>query len=125
VRWIVDGMNVIGTRPDGWWKNRRRAMLGLVDQLERWAAAEGNQVTVVFERPTSPPIRSSVIEIGHAPKAAANSADDEIVRLVQADEQPHEISVVTSDITLADRVRDAGASTFPAAGFRKLIDPFH
>jgi predicted RNA-binding protein with PIN domain len=125
VRWIVDGMNVIGTRPDGWWKNRRRAMLGLVDQLERWAAAEGNQVTVVFERPTSPPIRSSVIEIGHAPKAAANSADDEIVRLVQADEQPHEISVVTSDITLADRVRDAGASTFPAARFRKLIDPFH
>jgi uncharacterized protein YaiI (UPF0178 family) len=118
-------MNVIGTRPDGWWKNRRRAMLGLVDQLERWAAAEGNQVTVVFERPTSPPIRSSVIEIGHAPKAAANSADDEIVRLVQADEQPHEISVVTSDITLADRVRDAGASTFPAARFRKLIDPFH
>jgi uncharacterized protein YaiI (UPF0178 family) len=118
-------MNVIGTRPDGWWKNRRRAMLGLVDQLERWAAAEGNHVTVVFERPTSPPIRSSVIEIGHAPKAAANSADDEIVRLVQADERPHEIRVVTSDITLADRVRDAGASTFPAARFRKLIDPFH
>ncbi|MBV9088657.1 MAG: RNA-binding protein, partial [Mycobacteriaceae bacterium] len=25
MRWIVDGMNVIGTRPDGWWKHRRRA----------------------------------------------------------------------------------------------------
>jgi predicted RNA-binding protein with PIN domain len=118
-------MNVIGSRPDGWWKNRRRAMLGLVDQLERWAAVEGNHVTVVFERPTSPPIRSSVIEIGHAPKAAANSADDEIVRLVRADERPHEISVVTSDIALADRVRGAGASTYPASSFRKLIDPFH
>jgi predicted RNA-binding protein with PIN domain len=123
VRWIVDGMNVIGTRPDGWWKNRRRAMVGLVDELERWASVEGNDVTVVFERPTSPPIRSSVIEIGHAPKAAANSADDEIVRLVLADEQPHEINVVTSDIALADRVRDAGASAYPAAGFRNLIDP--
>ena len=116
-------MNVIGTRPDGWWKNRQRAMVGLVDQLERWASAEGHQVTVVFEGPTSPPIRSSVIEIGHAPKAAANSADNEIVRLVRADDRPQEINVVTSDITLADRVRNAGASAYPAAGFRTLIDP--
>jgi predicted RNA-binding protein with PIN domain len=124
VRWIVDGMNVIGTRPDGWWKNRRRAMVGLVGQLERWAAAEGDHVTVVFERPLSPPIRSSVIEVGHAPKAAANSADDEIVRLVRTDRRPHEIRVVTSDIALADQVRDAGASCYPAASFRKLIDTF-
>jgi len=64
-------MNVIGTRPDGWWKDRRRAMVGLVDQLERWASAEGQDVTVVFEQPTSPPIRSSVIGIGHAPAAGA------------------------------------------------------
>jgi predicted RNA-binding protein with PIN domain len=116
-------MNVIGTRPDGWWKNRRRAMVELVDQLERWAAVEGDHVTVVFERPTSPPIRSSVIEVGHAPKAGANSADDEIVRLVRADEQPHEINVATSDIALADRVQDAGAAVYPAASFRNLIDP--
>jgi predicted RNA-binding protein with PIN domain len=123
VRWIVDGMNVIGTRPDGWWKNRRRAMVGLVDQLERWASAEGQDVTVVFEQPTSPPIRSSVIGIGHAPAAGANSADDEIVRLVRADDRPQQITVVTSDATLADRVRDAGASACPAASFRNVIDP--
>ena len=123
VRWIVDAMNVIGTRPDGWWKDRRRAMVGLVGQLERWASAEGHRVTVVFERPTSPPIRSSLIEIAHAPAAAANSADDEIIRLVRADDRAQEINVVTSDITLANRVRDAGASTYPAARFRNLIDP--
>jgi predicted RNA-binding protein with PIN domain len=115
-------MNVIGTRPDGWWKHRRRAMVRLVNQLERWASAEGNNVTVVFERPPSPPIGSSVIEIAHAPKAVANSADDEIVRLVRADPRPHEIRVVTSDATLADRIRDAGASAYPAARFRNLID---
>ena len=117
-------MNVIGTRPDGWWKNRRGAMVGLVAQLERWASAEGQQVTVVFEGPMSPPIRSAVIEIGHAPRSAANSGDDEIVRLVQAEHRPQEINVVTSDIALADRVRSAGASAFPAASFRDLIDPF-
>ena len=40
VRWLVDGMNVIGTRPDAWWKDRRAAMIRLVDMLERWAAVE-------------------------------------------------------------------------------------
>jgi uncharacterized protein YaiI (UPF0178 family) len=115
-------MNVIGTRPDGWWKNRRGALVRLVDQLEGWASTE-DCVTVVFEHPMTPPIRSSVIEIANAPKAGANSADDEIVRLVRADGRPDEITVVTSDSTLADRVRDAGAIAYPAASFRNLIDP--
>jgi predicted RNA-binding protein with PIN domain len=122
MRWIVDGMNVIGSRPDGWWKDRRRAMGALVDRLERWAA-DGDDVTVVFERPLSPPIQSSSITVAHAPKAAANSADDEIVRLVRADAKPQEIRVVTSDNTLTDLVRAAGASVYPAERFRNLIDP--
>ena len=83
MRWLVDGMNVIGTRPDKWWRDRDAAMLKLVDQLERWAAAEGEDVIVVFERQPSPPIRSTVIEVTHAPKPKANAADDEIVRLLQ------------------------------------------
>ena len=118
-------MNVIGSRPDGWWKDRHRAMVRLVDTLDRWAAAEGNdikEVTVVFERPPSSPIASSVIRIAHAPRAAANSADDEIVRLVGADPGPHEIRVVTSDRGLTDRVRSLGASVYPAEAFRELVD---
>ena len=116
-------MNVIGSRPDGWWKNRSRAMAALVEQLDRWAPTQSLPVTVVFERPMSPPIVSSVIEIANAPRAAPNSADDEIVRLVEADDRPDELTVVTSDSTLADRVRSAGASVYPAASFRNLIDP--
>jgi predicted RNA-binding protein with PIN domain len=123
VRWIVDGMNVIGSRPDGWWKDRGRAMATLVERLDRWASIQGDGVTVVFERPPSTAITSSVIDIAHAPKAAANSADDEIVRLVQADARAHEIRVVTSDKTLADRVRNLGASVVPAESFRELVDP--
>ncbi len=122
-RWIVDAMNVVGSRPDGWWKDRRRALVRLVEQLEQWASAQDRPVTVVFERPMSPPIDSSVIEIAHAPKAAANSADDEIVRRVHADDRPEGLTVVTSDSALADRVRSAGASVYPAASFRNLIDP--
>ena len=123
VRWIIDGMNVIGARPDGWWKDRRRAMAALVDRLELWAATQGDDVTVVFERPPAPPIDSSLIAVAHAPRADANSADDEIIRLVQADARPQQIRVVTSDSTLSDRVRAAGASVYPGQSFRNLIDP--
>jgi uncharacterized protein YaiI (UPF0178 family) len=122
-RWIVDAMNVIGTRPDGWWKDRRGAIVRLVDQLERWAQSQDIPVTVVLERPMSPPIDSAVIEVAHAPRAAANSADDEIVRLVQAEREPQDLAVVTSDGALIERVRSAGAKVYPAASFRELIDP--
>jgi predicted RNA-binding protein with PIN domain len=122
-RWIVDAMNVIGSRPDGWWRDRRKALVRLVDQLERWAPGQDHRVTVVFEKPMSPPIDSSVIEMANAPRAAANSADDEIVRLVRADDAPRDLTVVTSDAALSERVRDAGASVYPAASFRNLIDP--
>ncbi|HEY1841301.1 MAG TPA: NYN domain-containing protein [Mycobacterium sp.] len=123
MRWIVDAMNVIGTRPDGWWKDRQGARVRLVEQLNRWATAQAHVVAVVFEHPTS--IHSTAIEIHHAPWAAANSADDEIVRMVSADDRPDEINVVTSDATLAQRVRSAGAAVYPAAKFRNLIDPFN
>lgn len=97
-------------------------MVALVDSLEKWASNQGEDVTVVFERPPSRAIRSSVIEIAHAPRAAPNSADDEIVRRVEADGRPHDIAVVTSDKALIDRVARLGASVYPAAGFRDLID---
>jgi predicted RNA-binding protein with PIN domain len=122
MRWIVDGMNVIGSRPDGWWRDRSRAMATLIERLERWASTAGEDVTVVFERPLSPPVVSSVITVAHAPKAAANSADDEIVRMVLAADSPQDIRVATSDRTLSQRVRAAGASVYPAQSLRDLID---
>jgi predicted RNA-binding protein with PIN domain len=78
---------------------------------------------VIFERPPSSAITSSVIQIAHAPRAAANSADDEIVRLVAADAAPHDIRVVTSDRALTDRVRSLGASVQRSESFRDLVDP--
>lgn len=122
MRWLIDGMNVIGTRPDAWWRDRHAAMTRLVDMLERWAAATGAEVTVVFEQPPRPPIRSSVIDVAHAPRPKRDSADDEIVRLLLADEDPGSVRVVTSDSWLAGRAYAAGASVEPAAAFRTLIE---
>jgi predicted RNA-binding protein with PIN domain len=122
VRWYIDGMNVIGSRPDGWWRDRDRAMLRLVDMLERWAAAEGEDVVVVFERPPRPPIRSTVIEIAHAPRPRRDAADDEIIRRVRSEPQPGLVRVVTSDRLLADQASAAGAAVQGADTFRAQLD---
>jgi uncharacterized protein YaiI (UPF0178 family) len=122
VRWLVDGMNVIGTRPDAWWKDRDAAMLRLVDLLERWVASDGEHVTVVFERPPRPPIRSTVIEVRHAPKPKPDAADDEIIKLLRADPQPAAVRVVTADRWLADRAYAIGATVEGAETFRTRIE---
>jgi len=122
VRWLIDGMNVIGTRPDAWWNDRRGAMVRLVYLLENWAAANGEDVTVVFEQPPSPPIRSTVIEVTHAPRPRRDSADDEIVRRLKADGEPGTVRVVTSDRWLADRVHAVGATVQPADSFRTWLE---
>jgi predicted RNA-binding protein with PIN domain len=115
-------MNVIGSRPDGWWKDRHGAMVRLVGQLDRWAATGDEDITVVFERPPSPPISSTAIGIAYAPRGRPNSADDEITRILAEDREPGEIRVVTSDRRLADRARKAGATVVSAASFRGELE---
>ena len=122
VRLLVDGMNVIGTRADGWWRDRDAAMARLVDRLERWSAHSGDDVTVVFERKPRPPLRSTLVEIAHAPRPGRDAGDDEIVRRVRADASPQTIRVVTSDHTLENLVRGLGATVEPAGQFRDRIE---
>ena len=122
MRFLVDGMNVIGTRPDAWWRDRHTAMVKLVRMLEQWVALNGDDVTVVFERPPSPPIASTVIEVAHAPRPRPDSADDEIVRRLLSEAEPGKVRVVTSDRWLADRALAAGASVQPAASFRRELE---
>jgi predicted RNA-binding protein with PIN domain len=122
MRWLVDGMNVIGTRPDGWWRDRDAAMLRLVDLLERWAAAEGEDVVVVFERAPSPPIRSTVIEVAHARRPAPHAGDDEIIRRLHKEPAPAAVRVVTSDRWLSDRASVVGATVEGAEAFRSRLE---
>jgi predicted RNA-binding protein with PIN domain len=98
-------------------------MSTLVERLEHWASTEGEDVTVVFEHPLSPPVESSVITVAHGARAAANSADDEIVTMVQTAESPQDIRVATSDRALSARVGALGATVYPAQRLRDLIDP--
>jgi predicted RNA-binding protein with PIN domain len=122
VRWLVDAMNVIGTRPDGWWKDRHGAMVRLVDQLERWVASCGDDVTVVFERRPSPPITSPMVDIAYASKPGPNAADHELVRLLREAAEGERLRVVTSDRALADQARFADATVEPADAFRRRLE---
>jgi predicted RNA-binding protein with PIN domain len=122
MRWVIDAMNVIGVRPDGWWKDRHAAMGRLVDQLERWVAATGEEVTVVFEGPPSPPISSHLVEVAHAPRPGRNAADEEIVRLLREGPDPEQVRVITSDHALADLARSFKATVESAEAFRRRLE---
>jgi predicted RNA-binding protein with PIN domain len=122
VRWLVDGMNVIGSRPTGWWRDRRGAMRELVEALDRFAEASGDEVTVVFDGRSFELPREQV-EVVFASRRGRDAADDDIAALVEGDPDPAGLSVVTSDGELADRVRAAGADVIGAGTFRRRLDP--
>jgi predicted RNA-binding protein with PIN domain len=124
VRLLVDGMNVIGSRPDRWWNDPDRAMHRMVDSLAAFAARSSDEVTVVFDRkpPDLDPGRHDGIEVVFAKRRGRNAADHEIVRIVSEDPRPEEIRVVTSDERLAERVRELGARVVPAGSFRLRLD---
>jgi predicted RNA-binding protein with PIN domain len=120
-RWIVDGMNLIGSRPDGWWRDRPAAMRALVGELERFAEEAGDPVTVVFDgRPFE--LESGAVDVRFASRRGPNAADDDIAALIEDDAAPAELSVVSSDADLARRVRDAGGAVVGAGEFRRRLD---
>jgi predicted RNA-binding protein with PIN domain len=120
-RWLVDGMNVIGSRPDGWWRDRPGAVRRLTESLSRWASVNGEEVTVVFDgRPV--PDLADTVAVTFAPRRGPNAADDEIVRIVSTHEAPATLRVVTSDAALAARVRALGATVLGAGEFRAALD---
>jgi predicted RNA-binding protein with PIN domain len=121
LRWLVDGMNVIGSRPTGWWRDRRGAMRELVGRLERFAAASGDRVTVVFDgRPFE--LASDGVEVRFASRRGPNAADDDIAALADEDDDPAGLRVVTSDSGLSRRVEAAGAQVVGAGSFRDRLD---
>jgi predicted RNA-binding protein with PIN domain len=120
-RWLVDGMNLIGSRPTGWWRDRKGAMRELVEELERFAERTGDEVEVVFDgRPFD--LESSSIGVGFARRGGPDAADDEIAARVAAEREPGTVTVVTSDAELAERVRRAGAEVIGVSAFRRLLD---
>ncbi len=123
VRYVVDGMNVIGSRPDGWWRDRPGARRTLVRELAGLVAED--EVTVVFDgRPVPGEVEEAEASgIGaHFAPGGPNAADHAIVELVGADPSPASLVVVTSDSLLARQVEARGAIVLGVRAFRNRLD---
>jgi predicted RNA-binding protein with PIN domain len=119
VHWFVDASNVIGSRPDGWWRDRPGATRRLIDAVQAWASAEDARVTVVLD--AGPPELARAggpVDVVIAPRRGRDAADDEIARLIQ---RRRDARVVTSDAALAARARAAGAQVEGAGSFRDRL----
>ena len=123
-RWLIDGMNVIGSRPDRWWNDPDAAVRRLIDQLDLFAQGAGDEVTVVFDRQprdVSPGMHGAA-NVAFASQSGRNAADHEIVQMVAQDEAPSSLTVVTSDRALIDRVKQGGARVMSSGTFRRRMD---
>lgn len=104
---VVDAANVVGSVPDGWWRDRRGAAERLRDRL----AAHGlpglpgpAEVVLVVEGAA----RGVESVPGVRVESARGSGDDHVVALVAgAGDRP--VLVVTADRGLRRRVTDLGA----------------
>jgi predicted RNA-binding protein with PIN domain len=120
-RWLVDASNVIGSRPDGWWRDRDGATERLLSALRELAGPDDEVVVVLDAGPASWAGRSGAFEVAIAPRRGRNAADDEIARRLEADADPASVQVVTSDNDLAGRARALGASVVGAGEFRRRL----
>ena len=107
---VVDVANVIGSRPDGWWRDRAGAAARLRDEL---AGAPVGDLT--------PPVDLLLVVEGRASGvgpvdgvdvvSAPGSGDDAIVDVVRAHAPDRQVIVVTADRGLRERVTALGATT--------------
>ncbi len=125
---VVDVANVMGSRPDGWWRDRAGAATRLHAQIVRLAAsgravlpdtgppgeadAPGEAVTPGFVLVLEGAAKAAPIPAAPYPEVrvvrASGSGDDAIVAVVR--ELPGRRVVVTADRELRDRSVAAGAT---------------
>ena len=119
---VVDGNNVIGTVPDGWWRDRGAAARRLLLRLQCLRARTGADVLLVLDvvDPELPEGDHSGVAVHYATRRGRNAADDRIRELVaELDQRP--LDVVTSDRALAADVARL-AQIVPAKQFLARLD---
>lgn len=118
---VIDAANVIGSRPDGWWRDRPGAARAFTERVRASVRADrlDPPVTVVLEgqsRRGAAEGDADGVAVVHAP----GEGDDTIADLAEAN---HDVVVVTADRGLAERVRATGAEVVgPTWLLEKLTD---
>lgn len=121
---IVDGNNVMGAVPDGWWRNRPAAIRRLHARLachQSQAIHQGQaaqRVLLVLDVP-QPDLPAGVhdnVEVQYPQRRGRDAADDRIIEILN-ELDGADTTVITSDRALADRARAFGAAVVGARSF--------
>jgi nicotinic acid mononucleotide adenylyltransferase/predicted RNA-binding protein with PIN domain len=127
-RLIVDAMNVIGTRPDGWWRDREGAIRALVSALQTYGKRTGDRIAVVIDgrplRDIAEGVHDGVL-VAYAQRGGRDAADDRIVEEIERDRDPASLTIVTSDRGLRTRVHALGARTESASQLLSDLEEEH
>ncbi|MCX4655924.1 NTP pyrophosphohydrolase [Streptomyces microflavus] len=108
---IVDGANVVGSVPDGWWRDRHGAAVRLRDALVPYATdgLPGLPGPVELVLVVEGAARGVASVAGVRVDSAPGSGDDLIAELAKAAAPERECVVVTADRGLRQRVEAYGA----------------
>ncbi|QCW51346.1 hypothetical protein FE634_14720 [Nocardioides dongxiaopingii] len=105
---VVDGANVVGARPDGWWRDRAGAALRLHEQLMT-ADVPQDVVVLVLEGAAKGGVRAGRDAHVRTVHAKASGDDAIVAEAKRASERGDRVSVVTADRILMGRVERYGA----------------
>jgi predicted RNA-binding protein with PIN domain len=118
-------MNVIGSRPDGWWRDRPAAIRALLEQLQAYAAADGIEITVFVDGGMVEGVDEGAqqdVQVLYARRAGANAADDRMIEFIDAHADRSSLHAVTSDRALAGRLRSRGVAVHGASTLLEQLD---
>lgn len=118
---VVDGANVVGSRPDGWWRDRPGAAARLHGRLAV-ADTSYDEIVLVLEGQAKagvPRGRDGHLRTVHATR----DGDASIIKEAGAGaEKGHDVVVITADRALAQRVESLGCRTMSPSWLLAQLD---
>lgn len=127
MHWLVDGNNVMGSRPDRWWNDRPAAQARLAQAVAEWCRSHTDHVTLVFDGAPVPAVTQLAggdLWIEFAPRRGRDAADHRIVELAQQESAlaaPRPLVVVTADRGLRARLPEGTAVEGPRRFLERLV----
>jgi predicted RNA-binding protein with PIN domain len=118
---VVDGANVVGSRPDGWWRDRAGAAARLHGRLAT-ADTSYDEIVLVLEGQAKagvPRGRDAHLRTVHASKDGDSAITKEARDARALD---HDVVVITADRALAQRVESLGCRTMSPTWLWSVLD---